>query len=869
MRLALGDKLGPYEILAPIGAGGMGEVYQARDTRLDRIVAVKVSKEQFSERFEREARAIAALNHSNICTLHDVGPNYLVMEYIEGTPLKGPMPVDQALKYAAQICDALDAAHKKSITHRDLKPANILVTKTGVKLLDFGLAKQSGPLKETDVTQALTQPFTQQGSIVGTLNYMSPEQLQSKEADARSDIFSFGLVLYEMLTGKRAFEGSSPASVIAAIMERPAPSVADVAPTLDRVLTRCLEKDPENRWQSARDLKSALELTQVPASAAALAGPAARPAWWIAATATAVTVAVIAGWAWWTQVSRQPVPEAPPLRASLLAPPNSDFAHPSFGYAISPDGRLLVFSAQKNGSPESMLWLRPLDSLTATELLGTEKGNGVFWSPDSKSIGFVADDKLKRTEIDGGAVQTLCDAPDYEGGSWSTEGVILFGSAREGLRRVPATGGKPAPVTTTAVAEGKFGPRYPYFLPDGRSFLYTSPEPGGNVGGVFVASLDNPNRRVRLVHSDAKAEYAPPRNGRPGYLLWLRDQTLVAQPFDGRSRLLKGDPRPVADSVLRIAMSAGQRASYSVSHTGVLVYRTGVGGGVQMIWMNRDGKAEVVPGATIDPRVGSPALSPDGRRVALDRQIGMNFDVWIYELGRGVMTRLTFDPGIDVYPIWSPDGREVIYAGERKGAWGMYRRQADGGGQEELLAGPSQAEFHPSSWSRDGRAVLYDHSNDISVLPLTGNKEDRKPVPYLHTPFQKSNPQFSPDGKWVAYVSNESGQNEVYIQAFPLSGGKWQVTNSGGIQPRWRGDGKELFYLSREKLWAAGVRTSPGRVEIDPPRELFGVAIYPGPQYLYDVTPDGRRFLLTQPANVNVGTDSMNVISDWQAGLKK
>jgi Tol biopolymer transport system component/tRNA A-37 threonylcarbamoyl transferase component Bud32 len=872
MSVSVGDRLGRYQIVAPIGAGGMGEVYKARDTRLDRIVAVKFSKTQFDPRFEHEARAVAALNHSHICTLYDVGPDYLVMEYIEGTELKGPLPVARAIEIAGQILDALDAAHRKGIIHRDLKPANIVVTKSGIKILDFGLAKMRRAVAMTaDEEKTAVEPLTAEGTIAGTLHYMAPEQLNGAEVDTRADIFAFGCVLYEMLTGKRAFEGSSSASTIAAIMDHPAPSIENLAPpALDRVLNRCLEKDPENRWQSARDVKSALELVQLPTSAAVPARPVARPVWWIAGTAIAVAIALVAGWALWSQVSRQP-PEAPPLRACLLAPPNTDFENPLIGYAISPDGHLLVFSAQKKGAPNPTLWLRPLDSLTATELPGTEGGNGVFWSPDSKSVGFAADDKLKRIDIASGAVQILCDAPQCGGGSWSAQGVILFGSV-QGLWRVSATGGIPEQLTRSTGINAV--DLYPYFLPDGRHFLSTSVERSGTSGGVFVASLDRPSQRAQLVDSDAKAEYAPARNGHPGYLLWVRNQTLMAQPFDAESRLLKGDPLPVVEGVLTGILPTGPRPSYAVSHTGVLVYRTGGASEFQMIWKDRDGKEEPIAGAPMDQRTGDPALSPDGRRVALERQIEGNFDVWIYELGRGVMTRLTFNPGRDAFPVWSPDGREVIYAGERNGAWGIYRTPASGAGQDELLAGPSQRPFQPASWNRDGRYLLYTQNisgqgNDIWILPLTGNKENRKPIPYLHTLFRKSDPQFSPDGKWVAYVSNESGHDEVYIQAFPSPGGKWQVTNSGGTQPRWRGDGKELFFLNDSRLWAAGIRTSPGRVEIDPPRELFRAAAYQGPPYVYDVTPDGRRFLLTQPTSGNVGLEPMNVISDWQTGLKQ
>ncbi|HEV2202822.1 MAG TPA: protein kinase [Bryobacteraceae bacterium] len=869
MPLSAGEKLGPYEIVAPIGKGGMGEVYRAHDPRLRRDVAIKVSSQQFSERFEREAHAIAALNHPNICQIFDVGPDYLVMEFIEGEPPKGPLPLEKALEYATQIAGALDAAHSKKITHRDLKPANVLVTKQGIKLLDFGLAKIEKPVAAQPET--MTMGLTMAGQILGTLLYMSPEQVNGHEADARSDIFSFGLVLYEMLTGKRAFEGATPASVIAAILERPAPSVAKVAPAaLDQVLKRCLEKDPELRWQSARDLKAALALVTAPATTLSPA-PSSRSVLWMAAMAAATILGAVAAWAWW----RQPALETRPvLRLAVTADSDTEFTNPYFSSAISPDGRLLAFAAQKKGASTSTLWLRPLDSLTSRELPGTEDANGGFWSPDSKAIGFWANQKLKRIDLAGGSPQTLCDAPDFEGGSWSSDGVILLGATGGGLRRIPAAGG---PSTSLINPDGKSANsyRYPHFLPDGRSFLYTAT--GLNAGGVFLASLDHPDQPVRLVDSDAKAVYAPPRNGRPGYLLWVRDQTLIAQRFDPRSKRLSGDPLPVADGIGIGTAGGGRRAAYSISSTGILVYRGGGQAGFQLAWVNRDGRLEVITSTGNDQRYGGdPSLSPDGRRIVLERVIAGNFDVWTYELSRGVMTRLTFDPGFDWYPVWSPDGRQIAFGAVRNDTPGIYRKDAGGAGPEELLLAGNRGDklgMAPSSWSSDGRYLLFtniDGGNIVYALPLMGKPEERKPIPYLQSPFRKKNAKFSPDGKWVAYVSNESGRDEVYIQAFPPSGGKWQVSNNEGDEPHWRGDGKELFFLGGTKMWAAGIRASAGRVEIDSPRDLFTTLQFPGPGYLYDVTRDGQRFLVVRPPGSGIqGSAPIVVLSDWQAGLKK
>jgi Tol biopolymer transport system component len=866
MELKPGEKLGRYQLLSPIGEGGMGEVWKARDTQLDRDVALKVSKSEFTARFDREARAIAAFNHPNICTLHDVGPNYLVMELIDGVPLKGPLPVEKAVAYAALILDALDAAHHKGFTHRDLKPANILVTKQGIKLLDFGLAKQqSTGLGSDDTTSA---GITAKGQITGTLQYMSPEQLQGQEADARSDIFAFGCVLYEMLSGKKAFSGSTGASVIAAILERE-PEPLQTTPPLDRVIRTCLAKDPDERFQAARDLKRdllwAIETSVVVGPAANSRGKQTVP------IIVALAIAAVAAWAWW----RKPAPEASaPLRYSLDAPPGATFQAPFFGSAISPDGRLLAFSALKKGAAAPTMWLRRMDSLDARELSGTDNANGFFWSPDSRSVGFIAEDKLKHIDAASGAVQTICDAPAFEGGSWNSEGVILFSSARGGLRRVPAAGGTPVPVTTLRGREGDH--RYPWFLPDSRSFLYTAtggadPATGQRyTAGVFLASLDKPDQTVRLLDSDSKAVYAPPRNGLPGYLLWLRDQSLMAQRLDAKSRRLEGDAVPVATSIATPFSSSGRRAAYWISDQGVLVYRTVGRQEYLLAWKSRDGKQEDIASTGAEAtRSGDPAISPDGRRIALEREIAGNFDVWVYELSRGVMTRLTFDPGFDWFPVWSPDGRQVAYSGQH----GIYLKDASGGGQAQLLAG-SKVPIHPSSWSRDGRYLLYVDGRNIWALPLTGKQEDRKPFVWLKTPFLASHPQFSPDGKWVAYVSNESGRDEVYLQAFAADGGKWQVSDNGGREPRWRGDGKEVFFVAgsngNEVLRGAGIRAAKNGIEIDPARDLFKIVVVAGPDYEYDVSPDGQRFLTLQPFSASfIDGVPLTVVSDWQAGLRK
>jgi Tol biopolymer transport system component/predicted Ser/Thr protein kinase len=881
MALSVGTRLGPYEILAQIGEGGMGEVYRARDTRLDRAVALKVSKDEFSERFEREAQLIATLNHPHICTLHDVGPNYLVMEFVDGKPLAGPLPVADALRIAAQIADALDHAHRHGIVHRDLKPANILLTKSGVKVLDFGLAKfEEKPLIVGAAEGTRTIGLTQQGTILGTPQYMAPEQVEGQGADTRSDIFSFGAVLYEMLTGAKAFDGRSAASIMASVMKEQPPITPDYAGPAEPVLRRCLAKDPDDRFQTARDLKWALEKLagqDLQRTSGLQPGSSRRlgrlP--WAVATLAVIAAAGIT-WAWW----REAAPELQPLRFSIEAPPETRFANGYFATAVSPDGRLLVFGAQRQAEGTVSLWLRPMDSLTARELPGTTGGNGMFWSPDSKSIGFAAAGMLKRVDAVGGSPQPLCEAPGFEGGSWSKEGTVLF-SSNGIIQRVPAGGGTATPVTALDTSHRETAHRSPYFLPDGKSFLFTVLAQDQSVQGIHAATLDQPKLRARLANSDAKGVYAPPRAGQPGYLLWLRNQTLLAQRFDDRKLRVEGDPFPVAEEVATGAGAAtGRRAAYWVSSTGLLLYRVGEGAGLELHWIGRDGKAEALPAAGRNEQSGDPRISPDGSRVALERTgsgdpgASGNFDIWVYEFARGVATRLTFGPGNNVNPVWSPDGRQIVFGSNRGGAYQIYRKDAAGTGQEERLTdGPNSKT--PMDWSRDGRYLLYQELHpqsqlDLWALPLLPEKpQDRKPIPLLQTQFNERQAQFSPDGNWIAYMSDESGSAQVYIQPFPPSGGKWQVSTSGGGQPRWRGDGKEIYYISGGRMWAAGIRTGR-QVIVDSPHDLFPALRIPGPEYFYDVTSDGQRFLAIQgPGVLDDRGNSLTVVSNWQASLKQ
>ncbi|MBZ5626223.1 MAG: serine/threonine-protein kinase [Acidobacteriia bacterium] len=856
-----GERLGPYETLEAIGAGGMGEVWKARDTRLDRIVAIKTSKEQFSERFEREARAVAALNHPHICQLYDVGPNYLVMEFIEGAPLKGPLPIEKAVEYAGQILEALDAAHRKGITHRDLKPANILVTKQGIKLLDFGLAKQAGPLQQTDAT--LTEALTQRGQIVGTLQYMSPEQLQGKEADARSDLFAFGCVLYEMLTGKRAFEGESAASVIAAILEREvAPLTA--APPLERVVRRALAKDPDQRFQSARDLKAALTwaMEQAPPSAAAKA----RSRWWIA---PALVISALGGWV--VAHFRQPTDDRV-LHLQMVPTEGGRFLFGlnNGGISLSPDGRAAAYVASGNG--KNGLWVRPLDGATSRLIAGTEGAAQPFWSPDSKSIAFFAAGKLQRVDLAGGSPLPICDVGSGlgRGGSWGNDGYILFGGLTSGLSRVSASGGTPSPLTTPDKSRGELHHRWPQVFSGGR-FLYRILSDTPEITGVYVSSLSNPAERFRLLTTDANAVYAPGVNGK-SYVLWQRGGALFAQEYDPETLQLAGEAVQIAESV---SVSGNGQMSVAVSATGLLLYNA-FSASMRFTWWDRTGKPL---GAVGEPPANNFMfrLSPDSRHIAVQRNTAGSSDLWLIEAERGIPNRFTAGTVSNTQPIWSPDGRTILFT--HLGSRNLFRKETNGVGEEQLVAErPGNA--YPVDWSGDGRWVLTSETapganTHLWILPMTQDGKLRdgvQPRQYLHTTFNESHGRFSPEPspRWVAYQSDESGSYEVYMDAFPEPRGKKRISTAGGSYPQWGADGRELFYVSPDnKLMAVSLKPAGDSLEPSAPRGLFvlppllpGINVNP-----YQATRDGQRFLvLTGDEHT---TQPLTVIVNWPALLKK
>ncbi len=888
MALSPGARLGPYEILAEAGSGGMGEVYRARDTRLDRIVAIKILPEHLShdaarrQRFEREARAVSSLSHPHICTLHDIGhqdgTDYLVMEYLEGETLahrleKGPLALEQMLRYAIEIADALEKAHRQGVVHRDLKPGNVMLTKSGAKLLDFGLAKASLTSGAAELTAAtLSRPATAEGTIVGTLQYMAPEQLEGKEVDARSDLFALGAVLYEMATGKKAFEGKSQASVIAAILEHEPPAISSlqpmVPPALDRVVKTCLAKDPDERWQTAHDLKLQLEWIRDAGSQAGVPAPAVAPrkirepiAWMLAAVLAVLAMLGARG------VFQHSSGYQLPVRSFIEAPEKTKFEFTGDiggSVAISPDGRRLAFVAA-DGSGKTMIWVRSLDAFEGKPLAGTEGGYYPFWSADGRSLGFFADGKLKRVDAAGGPPQALCDVQNARGGAWSKGDIIVFAPNFQGvgLYQIPASGGVPTPVTQLDTSKHTTH-RWPYFLPDGKHFLYLAAahmSTNRENGEVYVGSLDGRGNKL-VLQASANAAYAL------GYLLFVRQFNLMAQPFDLSRLELTGQAVPIAENVLYDA--GWWRSIFAASENGVLAYASGILQGSQLSWFDRAGKQLGVPGVKEDFYYGL-RLSPNGQRVLLTAGEPTS-NLWILELGRGVQTRFTFQTLNTITGAWSADGKDVMFSSWFGKGADIYHKQSSGAGNEEPLLESNSLKWVLDA-SPDGRYLLYAQTemqtatNHLWILPLFG---DRKPFLFLNEPLVGWDAQFSPDGRWVAYMSRISGRQEVYVTSFPDHVGKWQISSSGGRFPRWRRDAKEIFYIAdNNDLMAVDISVKGPDLVIGTPHFLFKANPYfsATPGYPYDVTADGKRFLICTSRQKNV--TPIHLVTNWTADLGK
>ena len=772
MGLFPGEKLGPYEILALIGRGGMGEVYRARDPRLNRDVAIKVSNAQFTERFSREARSIAALNHTNICHLYDVGPDYLVMEYVEGHDLRGPMDFEDALPIVQQLIDGIEAAHERNIVHRDLKPANIKITPEGVvKILDFGLAKaMEAPSASSDGnpenSPTLTMGATAAGTILGTAAYMAPEQAKGKTADRRSDIWSFGVIVYEMLTGKRLFEGESAVEILGGVLNQE-PDISAAPVRVQKLLRWCLEKDRKQRLRDIGDARRLLAESGADGPTATSPTRFGRLGW-IAAGVLAL-IALGLSFAHFSET-----PPAEPTLRSTIALPESSLLH---SFAISPDGHNLVIAAAINGKQQ--LWLRAMDALQAKPMPFTEDATYPFWSPDSRYIGFFAQGKLKKVAVSGGPAQTLCDAPNGRGGSWNRDDVIVFSpnSLAISIQRVAAAGGIPVDVTN---AQGS--PKCPEFLPDGRRFLYMNMGTSG-LNGVYVSSLDG--KENRRVLADASCVVFAPSSGHDlaYYMLFLRENTLMALPFDTVSAQVSGDAFPLAEGIS--SPSNSYYVPSTISRNGVLLYEAlGISGGKSQVgWYDRSGKSLGLVGAP--GGVSDLALSPDEKSIVFRcNSLGTGSDLWVSDVRRGTETRLTSDASANMAPVWSPQSDRIVFASNRKGGIVNLYQKAVGSGQEELLL-PNGLRGIPSQWSPDGRFIIYQQldaksKSHIWVLPTEGPAADRKPIPFLRSEFNESLGRLAPDSRWMAFSSDSSGRLEVYVRPFPSGDREWTISIAGG-----------------------------------------------------------------------------------------
>jgi len=884
MRLEAGARLGPYEIEELVGAGGMGEVYRALDTRLDRLVALKVLPDRFAAdetvraRFEREAKAISSLSHPNICTLHDVGhedgTEYLVMEYLEGESLaerlgRGHLPLDEAIRYGIQIAEALDRAHRSGIVHRDLKPANVILTASGAKLLDFGLAK-AGAFADggaPDLTSLPTEQrdLTEAGTILGTFQYMAPEQLEGQEADARTDIFGFGALLYEMVTGHTAFQGKSRVSLIASIMEHEPQPIANhqplSPPALDRLIRQCLKKDPEVRWQTAHDLSLQLRWIEeggsqlgVPAPVAARRRHREWGSWLVAAAA--ILAAVVFATMWVRAIN---APE-PVIRTSILPEDMSGYS-PGDGLSLSPDGSRLVYVAASEGRQQ--LWVRELDNDKAQPLRDTEGGYYPFWSPDGQHLGFFADNKLKRISVSGGGARSLADVTSARGGSWSDDGWIVYSpSSSSGLMRVPESGGQAVGLTEIAneVDAEVNSHRWPWFLPGGRTLLFLAQTSEGGTANdpSTIRSLDlETGESTVLVTANSFMQYAA-----PGIILYWSQGSVLAQGFDPKTLSIEPGVTPVAEEVM---YTANEYAAFSQAANGLLVYQIGtaMGGMSELFWVDADGARGDLVGQAA--QYYDPVFSPDGRRLAVEQG---SADIWVIDLVRGSSSRLTFEGANEYNPIWSLDGEWIYFGSIAQNRPSIRRKRASGVGVEEVVV-DRPVQSVPMSMSPDGGTMLLmEQATDTGWDILQLDLETQETTPLIATPFVDVMANFGPTPDWVVYQSDETGRMEVYVQKITGVGGRWQISTDGGGKARWSHDGSTIYYLFDGEVYSVDVKVGEDFVA-GIPEKIFAIDFRGGAMRPYDVTRDGSRFLFVLAEQTGDTGAPMTLVQNWTRMLER